>query len=547
MIRSPLNQWRWRGRAIAIPVLIAFLVVFPVGVVAASLLTPTLAVWQHLWQTILPLMLGNTLLLLLGVGLGCLVLGAGLAWLVSAYEFPGRAAFEWMLLLPMAIPAYIMGFIFMATFDTAGPVQRLLTSWLGEIGWFPNIRSPGGAILVMTLVLYPYVYMLALVGFRSISASALETSRMLGHSGFRFFWKVALPLSRPALAAGVVLALMEAMADFATVRFFNFPTLADGVVRVWHGMMDLQAASELAGMLAGLALLVILLERFLRGRTRYHEPGGRYPGLPRITLAGKRKWLVTSVCALVVGVAFALPLAQLLAWAAHELPRLPDHTLRVYFELARNSLLLAAVAALVAVTLALLLSSGVRLAGSRLARFVAMLATTGYAIPGPVLAVGILLTLTPLDHALNNFLEHWAGFTVGLVLTGSIVGLVYGYVARFLAVAYQSTDAGLEKIRPNVTMAARVLGAGPWRILRQIHLPLVAPGLLAAAALVFVDVMKELPVTIMLRPFGYETLATWVWQMAAESVWTGVGLPALAIVLVGLLPVAILTRTAIRR
>jgi len=526
--------------------LIAFLAVLPVLVVASALLTPTREIWQHLWDTLLPLLLFNTAALLVGVGIGTLVLGAGLAWLVTAYEFPGRSVFQWMLMLPMAVPAYIMGFVFMATFDVAGPVQGALVAWFGDAAWFPEVRSPAGAITVMTLVLYPYVYMLALVGYRGISASALDTARVHGYGQAQFFWKVVLPISRPAIAAGVALALMEALADFATVRFFNFPTLADGVVRIWHGMMDLRAASELAGLLAMVALVALLLERSQRGRTRYHEAGGRSPGLPRVRLEGRRKWLATALCGLVIAAALVLPLTQLLAWAAVELGRMSPNSARVYLELALNSLFLATLAAAVAVLMAIVLSSGVRI-GGRVARVVATLATTGYAIPGPVLAVGILLTLTPIDHALNDFLEYWAGFTVGLLLTGSVVGLIYGYVARFLAVAYQSTDAALEKVKPNLTMAARTLGAGSWRILGRIHLPLAAPGILVAATLVFVDVMKELPVTLMLRPFGYETLATWVWQMSAESIWTGAAVPALAIVLAGLLPVAVLVKLATKR
>jgi len=543
----PDRRGRWPSGAIALPLAIAAGVVYPVLAVASALITPTEAIWRHLWDTILPLMLTNTLLLLVGVGLGTLVLGAGLAWLVTAYDFPGRSAFEWMLLLPMAMPAYIMGFVYMATFDAAGPVQRLLTHWLDGAARLPEIRSPVGAIAVMTLVLYPYVYMLARAGYRGISASSLEAARVLGYGPGRFFFRVAFPLSRPAVAAGVILALMEAMADFATVRFFNFPTLADGVVRVWFGLMDLRAAGELAGLLALLALAAVLTERSLRGRTRYHEAGGKTPGLPRMQLAGGRKWALTIICGLVVGGAFALPLAQLVGWALLESVRLPAGAGRVYLELAANSLVLSGLAAVVAVALALVLAGTARLGGGKTARGLAMLATTGYAVPGAVFAVGILLTLTPLDHAINLATERWAGATVGLVLTGSLVGLTYGYVARFLAVAYHSTEAGLEKIRPNVTLAARVLGAGPWRVLGRIHLPLAASGLVAGAALVFVDVMKELPITVMLRPFGYDTLATWVWQMAAESLWTGAALPALAIVVVGLLPVVILTRADTRR
>jgi iron(III) transport system permease protein len=531
----------------AASMVIALLVVLPVLVVASTLLRPTHDVWQHLWATLLPEMLVNTVILLTGVGLGTLALGAGLAWLVTAYEFPGRPVFQWVLMLPMAVPAYIMGFVFMATFDAAGPVQGALAEWFGGAAWFPEVRSPAGAITVMTLVLYPYVYMLALAGYRSISASSLDTARVHGYSRARFFWKVVAPISRPAIAAGVALALMEALADFATVRFFNFPTLADGVVRIWHGMMDLRAASELAGLLAAFALAALLLERSQRGRARYHEAGGRSPGLPRARLRGRGRWLATALCGAVIAAAFALPASQLAAWAVAEIGRMPAGAARVYFELAVNSLLLATLAAALAALLAIVLCSGVRMAGNRAARIVATLATTGYAIPGPVLAVGILLTLTPLDHALNDALERTAGVTVGLLLTGSVAGLVYGYVARFLAVAYQSTDAALEKVRPSLTMSARTLGAGSWRILARVHLPLAAPGIAVAAALVFVDVMKELPVTVMLRPFGYETLATWVWQMSAESMWEGAAAPALAIVLAGVLPVAVLVRMATRR
>lgn len=537
----------WHLGATTASLLIAFLVVLPVLAVASALLSPTPEVWQHLWDTLLPVLLKNTVILLVGVGVGTLVLGAGLAWLVTAYEFPGRSLFQWLLMLPMAVPAYVMGFVFMATFDLAGPVQQTLLGWFGTVAWFPEVRSPMGAVLVMTLVLYPYVYMLALVGYRGISASAFDTARVHGYSQAHFFWKVVLPISRPAIAAGVALALMEALADFATVRYFNFPTLSDGVVRIWHGMMDLQAASELAGLLAMFALVALVLERSQRGRTRYHESGGKSPGLPRIVLRGRSRWLAVGACASVVALAFALPISQLGLWAAQEFQRMTPGTAQVYLELARNSVVLATLAAAVAVLLAIVLSSGVRLAGNRSARWAATLATTGYAIPGPVLAVGILLTLTPLDHAINYVTEGWFGVTVGLVLTGTVVGLVYGYVARFLAVAYQSTDAALEKVKPSLTLAARTLGASSWRIVLRVHLPLAAPGIIVAGALVFVDVMKELPITLMLRPFGYETLATWVWQMSAESIWSGAAVPALAIVLTGLLPVVLLLKMVMRR
>ncbi len=546
MYRSPGGQRRLHSFP-APPFLIALLVILPVVVVVSGLVSPTPEIWRHLWGTLLPEMLRNTVLFLFGVGVGTFILGAGLAWLVTAYRFPGRPVFEWLHLLPLAIPTYVMGFVYMSVFDFAGPVQSLLRHWLGSADWFPEIRSGGGAVLVMTLALYPYVYMLARAGFRGLSASAFETARIMGCGAADFFFRIALPLARPAIAGGVALALMEALADFATVRFFNFPTLSEGVIRVWHGMMDLGAARELAGLLAVFALVVILSEKAFRGRSRYYQPGGRTPGMPGISLGGWKKWAATALCTMVTAAAFGLPMLQLAWWAAGELSAMSMGTALVYSGLILNSLMLSGLAALFAVLAALVLASGVRLSGGKVAALFARMATIGYAVPGAVIAVGILLTTAGLDHAANRL---WAGLTgaaPGLILTGSLAGLVYGYVVRFMAVAYNSVDAGLEKIRPEITLAAKVLRAGPWRILWRIHLPLLVPSVFAGSALVFVDVMKELPVTVMLRPFGYDTLAVWVWQMAAESVWSGAALPAIIIVLSGLIPVIFLTRAANRK
>jgi iron(III) transport system permease protein len=305
-------------------------------------------------------------------------------------------------------------------------------------------------------------------------------------------------------------------------------------------MMDLRAASELAGMLAFLALFIVLLEHGLRRRSRYYQPGGKTPGIARARLSGWRGWVATVVCLLVVAVAFILPISQLSYWGWQEMGRMQADVVPVYARLALNSLLLAGLAAAFTTVIGLFLSSHTRVNSSKAVRVMARLATTGYAIPGAVIAVGILIPLSALDHALNDFWVAWRGVTVGLIFTGSLVGLTYAYVTRFLAVSYSSVDASMEKITVNITQVARILRAGNWRIMWQIHLPLVVPGMLAGAILVFVDVMKELPITVMLRPFGYDTLAVWVWQMAAESLWAGASLPALAIVLVGLLPVIVL-------
>ncbi len=541
------GRWRRFTRGLpALPLLIAGLVILPVAVVLWTLLTPTPAVWEHLWATLLPEITRNTMVLLIGVGAGTLILGTGLAWLTVAYRFPGHAVFDWLLLLPLAVPTYIMGFVYMATFDCAGPVQSALRGWFGSAIWFPEIRSGGGAVLVMTLVLYPYVYLLARAAFHEQSGNTFEAARAMGYSRLQSFFRLAIPLARPSIAAGVTLALMEALTDFATVRFFNFPTLSDGIIRVWHGMMDLRAATELAGVLVLFALVVILFERWVRGRARYSQKGGRSPGIGRVRFSGWGGWAAAGVCALVLAVAFVLPVAQLALWTVREAAHMPPGALAIYWELAGNSLILSGLATATAIVLAVVVANGVHMGGGRLARFTARLATMGYAVPGAVIAVGVLVPLSAFDHALNDLVEQWRGVTIGLLLTGSVVGLIYAYVVRFMAVAYNSVESSLDKITPNIAMAARSLGASPRRLLWRIHLPLIAPGLLAGATLVFVDVMKELPITMMLRPFGYDTLAIWVWQMAAESLWAGAALPALTIVLVGILPVILLMRIGTR-
>jgi len=522
------------------PFLVVALALLPVAVVLFSLMTPSWAVWQHLWDTLLPLLLRNTALLLLGVGIGTLVLGTALAWLVTAYEFPFKRTFEWLLVLPMAIPAYVMGFVYMALFDFAGPLQTAMRAW-GLADWiFWEIRSGWGAVVVMTLVLYPYVYLLAKAGFAEQSGSALEAARSLGSSKTRAFFQVVLPLARPSIVAGVSLALMEALADFATVRYFNFPTVSDGILRVWHGMMDLNAASQLAGLLALFVLFLLLVEHRLRSRRAYHQIRGKTQGLPKTVLGGWRAWAATGLCGAVFIVAFVLPFGQLLLWGARELGQINEATLAVYARLAFNSLKLATIAALLAVAVALLIASLMRLRSGTLPQLLAKVLATGYALPGAVIAVGILVPLSVLDRGINTLAEQWWNVSVGLIFTGSIIGLVYAYTVRFMAVAYNGVDSSLEKIPPNTTLAARVLGAGRLRLITQVQLPLILPGILAGAVLVFVDVMKELPITIMLRPFGYDTLAIWVWQMAAESLWQSVALPALVIVLAGLIPVKLL-------
>lgn len=518
------------------------LTLLPAIIVASSLISPSFEVWAHLWDTILPRMLLNTLLLLVGVSIGTFVIGTVLAWLVTAYEFPGKKTFKWLLVLPMAVPAYVMGFIYMAMFDFAGPFQTFFRNVLGMQIAFPQIRSGFGAIVVMTLVLYPYVYLLAKAGFEEQSGSAFEAAKVLGAGRVRTFLKVTLPLARPSIAAGVALAAMESLADFATVRYFNFPTVADGILRVWHGLMDLGAASEIAGLLAFFSLLVLLSEQKLRSRRAYHQTKGKNQGVPATFLSGRKAFAAVFLCALVFFAAFGLPLLQLVYWAALEISQITPQTLSVYGRLASRSLTVSAAAAFFTVLAALFIASVSRLGTGKFSRYLARASTVGYSIPGAVIGVGILIPLSALDRYINVLAENLWGIDLGLIFTGSLIGLIYAYVVRFMAIAYGSVDSSMDKIPPNTILAARVLGANARRIIFNIKLPLILPGIIAGAVLVFVDVMKELPITVVLRPMSYDTLSIWVWQMAAESLWTDTALPALAIVLVGIVPVWMLMR-----
>jgi iron(III) transport system permease protein len=535
------TERRLRGRLL-LPLIVAGLVVLPILNLLSTLLSPSFEMWQRLWETILPRMLGNTLLLLGGVGALTLIIGTGMAWLVTAYQFPLRALFERALLLPLAVPSFVMGFVYMATFDFAGPVQTTLRAWFGQSFRPPDIRSGWGAILVMSLVLYPYVYLLARAAFREQAATTYEAARVMGYTRMQTFFRLIVPLARPSLVAGMALAMMEAMTDFATVRFFNFPTVSEGIVRLWEGRMDRAGAIELSLLLLGVALCLILLERTLRGKARYYQSGGASRRPQRVPLRGAAAGLAIGVNVALLGAAFVLPVGQLIAWSLSYVQNSLGGWRAVFWQYALNTFGLAALAATITVFLALLIANGVRLRSGRTARIVARLATLGYALPGAVIAAGVLLTLAPIDRAINAFAQQMNLSAPGLILTGTIIGLMYAYSVRFMSVAFNSVEASLEKVKPSMEQAARTMGASPLRVLWRIHLPLVSQGMVAAAILVFVDVMKELPATVMLRPFGMDTLAIWTYMAAAESFWEEASLPALTILAVGLIPVWFLMR-----
>jgi iron(III) transport system permease protein len=507
-------------------ILVALLVAAPVLVVCAALARPTVPVWRHLWETQLLELIGHTLALVAGVGLGVAVLGTALAWLVATYRFPGHAVLEWLLVLPLAMPAYVLGFVFLAIFDFPGPVQRTLRAVTGgPAGWFPDPASYGGLVLVMTLVLYPYVYVLARASFLEQPTTMHDAARVLGVSRWTLVRRVALPLARPAIVGGVFLALMEALADFGTVAIFNYATFTVAIYRVWFGLFDRQAATELASLLVLATLGLYLAARGLRGRARFDVSGGGARPAPR-RLHGGRAWAATGATAGVVALAFGLPVLRLLTW----LPAGAAADSR-YASFLANTLGVAAGAATLAVGAALVVAYGVRQSRSPLVAGLARVATMGYALPGSVIAVGVLALLAWLDRRVG-----------GLFLVGSLAGLVFAYVVRFLAPGFQAVDAGLARITPSMDMAARSLGMGPGGVLRRVHFPLLRRSLLTAALLVFVDAMKEMPATLLLRPLGYDTLAVRVWQFTSESLWEAAALPALTIVVAGVVPVVLLIR-----
>ncbi len=526
--------------------LAALLIALPIAQVASSLLTPSGDTWRHLADTVLAEYVVNTLWLLAGVCAGVLLLGVPTAWLVSTYRFTGRAWLEWALVLPLAMPAYVIAYAYTDALQFAGPVQswlRELTGWRAREYWFPDIRSLGGAIALFTLVLYPYVYLTARAAFLQQTLNTLEAARLLGYGTWGSVWRIMLPLARPGIVAGTALALMETLADFGTVAYFGIPTFSTGIYRAWFSLGDKNAAAQLSAFMLVFVIGILLAERISRGRARVH--GGQRRA-PAYRLHGWRAALALLVCVLPVLLGFAIPALMLCKMALAEGdaqfgPR--------FIGLVRNSFLLASVTALVAVLAALLIGyAGRGIAAGRgwLLRALTRVCGMGYALPGSVVAVGVLVPVARLDNAVSSWLQQHLGWSAGLLLTGGIAALVYAYLVRFLGVALQTVNAGLVKITPGMDAASRSLGHGPGATLRRVHLPMLRGSLLTAALIVFVDVMKELPATFVMRPFNFDTLAVQAYNLASDERLAEAATASLVIVAVGLLPVILLSRS-IRR
>lgn len=532
----------WRGPRLGatFALLLCLPALVPLAVILSAALSPEAEVWAHLAQYVLPEVVANTVKLVVGVALIGGTLGTVLAWLTAMCEFPGRRFFDWALLLPLAIPAYVLAFVAVGFLDYAGPLQSWLRDVFGTSNWFPRIRSTGGTIFVLSLALYPYVYLMARSAFLTQGRRALEAAQTLGYDRRAAAWRVAIPMARPWIVAGIALIVMETLADFGAVSVFNYNTFTTAIYRAWFGMFSVSAALELAGVLMLFVLLAFVLER--RSRTAAHFSSSRDLSCeaPRMQLRPLARYSTVCIVGLVFVLAFVLPIVQLLFWAFTR--AMSDLDAR-YFGFVARSLFLAISAAVVIVAASVLLAYVLRRRSTVLMRSVIRVATIGYAVPGTVLAVGILVPVILLNNFLQEQLRSWLGASAPvLLLQGTLLTVLIAYLARFLAVGFNPIESGLQRVTHSIDEAAIGLGVVGGALLRKVHVPLLRTSLATAATLVFVDVMKEMPITLITRPFGWDTLAVRVFEMTSEGEWERAALPAVAIVLVGLVPAAMLTR-----
>lgn len=519
-------------------VLAAF-VVIPLVTIFSSFLTPEKDIWAHLATTLLSELLLNTLILVVGVASFTAVLGVSLGWFTGICDFPGRRFFSWALALPMALPAYVMAFIFLGIMDFSGPLQGFMRTFPGLETYMIEVRKAPFVIIVLGLTLYPYVYLLSRASFMNQGSAMFEASRTLGLNPTQAFFKVALPISRPWIVSGLALVLMETLADFGAVSIFNYDTFTTAIYKSWFGFFSIAAAAQLSSILVVLAFSLLLLEGVYKSRMRYYDSSRGGPTLVRLRLRGWRAAAVTAYCSIVLGVAFIVPLGQLIVWSVEMIQGGEGGT---YFKYIVRTLILGASAAFLICCVSVLLSYAKRRNGSKINRFLCRLATIGYALPGTVLAVGIVLPLVWCDNLLQQIIFQVVHVETGPLFQGTVLVMLGAYLVRFLAVGFSSVDSAMQNIKPSLDEAAAIFGKTGLQTLTIIHFPLLQKGLFTALVLVVVDVIKEMPITLMMRPFGWDTLAVKIYELTSEGEWVRAALPGLYLVLAGMIPVFIFIR-----
>ncbi|MAS82587.1 MAG: iron ABC transporter permease [Legionellales bacterium] len=539
---SSFNVTRWNSLLVFISLLFSI----PLAIVFGSLFFPEYEVWEHLRATVLIDYIGNSFALLIGVGFFSLLIGVIPAWLVTMYRFPLSRQLEWALLLPMSVPAYIIAYTYTGALDVAGPLQvtlREITGWQYRDYWFPEVRSLGGAIAMLSLVLYPYIYLLARAAFIEQSVCVLEVSRTLGCNAFGGFRRVALPLARPAIMVGLSLVVMETLADYGTVQYFGVSTFTTGIFRTWFGLGNSLAAAQMSALLLVFVAVFLYLEKRSRKQARYHHTSSRYSSLMQQRLTKGHGVIALIICAAPLSFGFIVPVSLLINWA---IDTYLDVLGKDFYLLFFNSLFLAFITSMLAVGIALFMAYSNRNNQSLLNKIMVRLVSMGYAIPGTVIAVGVLIPFAWFDNSLDNFLIENFNISSGLLISGTVFILVFAYLVRFLAVSINTIEAALVKIKPVMDEVAKTTGMHTINILRSIHMPMMRGSLLTASLLVFVDVLKELPATLILRPFNFNTLAVRTYELANEELLAEAAVPALAIVIVGIIPVIIISNSISR-
>jgi iron(III) transport system permease protein len=525
------DPWRLPAWVLAAAVLIPLITVF------SSFLTPEKEIWQHLSTTLLPDLARNTLVLVAGVALFTAVIGVSLGWFTGACDFPGRRFFSWALALPMALPAYVMAFIFLGLMDFSGPVQTLLRGLPGFEGRMFEVRSAPFVILVIGLTLYPYVYLLSRTSFMNQGRTILEASQTLGLRPSQGFFKVALPMSRPWVVSGLALVLMETLADFGAVSIFNYDTFTTAIYKSWFGFFSLKAAAQLSSLLVLLAVSLVVIEGLFKKRMRYYDSSRGGAAQTRLKLSGWSSFMVVAYCSTILFVAFIAPLLQLTIWSLNVLRAGEGGA---YLEVILKTLFLGASAAVIICLAAVLLAYSRRRNKSWSNRVLCRIATVGYALPGTVLAVGIFIPISRFDNLLRQAMEKVVSIDPGPIFQGTLVAMLAAYLIRFLAVGFGAVDSGMQNIKPSLDEASATLGRSGGQTLTHIHFPLLKKGLLTALVLALVDVIKEMPITLMTRPFGWDTLAVKIYELTSEGEWVRAALPGSYLVLAGIIPVILL-------